>query len=197
MLVACCYPLSLSLALSISLYRTPPAISLRSSVLLFHPSPLPISPRLPHIVYHHPHPLPNPYPEPKPYPNTTELCALLLSHNISSPLPSSIISPLLYPFLFLLLGVAPPLTPRMRARDRKPPPPPLAWSLLKIQEEQLKVSKRTKDRLEELMASSFKTPPPESNNLGLKLVIVFLAISFGFSLATTYGCACTCSSFNV
>ena len=100
----------------------------------------------------------------------------------------------------MLLGVdppPPPLTLRMLPRNRKPAPPPLAWSMLRIQEEQLKVNKRTKDKLEELMAS-IPPPPPESNNLGLKLVIVFLAISFGFSLATTtYGCACTCSSFNV
>ncbi len=79
------------------------------------------------------------------------------------------------------------------ASKKKPTPPPLAWSLLKIQEKQLKVSRRTKARLEELMAT-VPRGPPESNNKGLVFVIVILAISFGFLLATSSGCACTCTS---
>ncbi len=67
------------------------------------------------------------------------------------------------------------------ASKKKPIPPPLAWSPLKIQEEQLKVSRRTKARLEELTAT-VPRGPPELNNKGLVFVIVILAISFGFSV---------------
>ena len=105
---ACCLllsPLSLSLALSISLYRTP-----RNILSLLCPSVPSFSSLYPNLPLY-------------PILSTTihtlnltltlnlnltlTLCALLLYHDLSFPLPSSIISTLLNPFLFLLLGFAP------------------------------------------------------------------------------------------
>ncbi len=70
---------------------------------------------------------------------------------------------------------------------RKPAPPPLAWSLLKIHDEQKRVIRRTNERLEleELMAT-VPWGPIEFNNKRFVFVIVILAISFGFSLATSW-----------
>jgi hypothetical protein len=77
------------------------------------------------------------------------------------------------------------------APKRKPPPPPLIWSLKKIEEQQMTIGKRTQERLAQLMG----TIPPESNNTFVFIFLfVILALSFGMDVATKNGCACTCSN---